>query len=328
MNPLLDDYIDYDVAYLIGQIVARGTISEVGRVKTITIQFPFKNLEVEGLKKKFDQQQELVAGLQPAIKRITELTETDVRQEKSEKSVTLILESLKNTMFWRNIRLLTMKKSSYYEFEIPSQIFAIDDNNVKKEFLRGFADVAASARKSNADQQGKHRIYLDILNANWRLPVQLCHLLQDHLKIPVQTINYGHPNLRDSNLVEYRKGKKYVWAREHQLKVYCEDFHKIGFYIPYKQQILKELAEYNKKKFDRTKPCSPPKDTKPKPKHPEEKSPRLPLQLRNKHYSRYWEICRDLGCPRQNKCLPMFRPYMKSIQTSLIEPEITQLDED
>ena len=30
--------------------------------------------------------------------------------------------------------------------------------------------------------------------------------------IPVQTIDFGHPNFRDSNLDKYNEGKKYYWT--------------------------------------------------------------------------------------------------------------------
>jgi len=46
------DYIDEDVAYFVGLITARGEISDQGGVKRISIEFPFRNLEVEGIKKK------------------------------------------------------------------------------------------------------------------------------------------------------------------------------------------------------------------------------------------------------------------------------------
>jgi len=298
-KPLLD-YIDPDVAYFIGLVTARGEITDTGRVKRISIEFPFRNLKVEGIKKAITQKDKILLSLDNVINRINELTDVNVRKEESEHSVYLIIETLKNTMFLRNTKVLMKKKSSYYEFEVPDQIFQADES-IKKEFIRGFADVAGSARWANRNRWGKCRVYLDVLNSplNWRLPVQICHLLQDHLGIPVDVIQWGHPNTRDPNLKEYNQGRKDAWAREHQIKVFADDFEKIGFYMYHKQEILEELAEYNRKKrFKKAKFCNPPKRKRKKPRHPSENSKKLPQEIRGKHYDSYWQICADLGCIR------------------------------
>jgi hypothetical protein len=299
MNNSLD-YIDEDVAYLLGLITARGEITTRSGVKRIAIEFPFRNLEVVGINKEITQKDKILLSLDNVISRINELVDVNIRKVENSQSVFLVLETLKNTMFLRNIRMLMKEKSSYYEFEIPTQIFDAPDT-VKKEFVRGFADVAGSARWANRNKWGKCRVYLDVLNSpwNWRLPIQMCYLLQDHLKIPVEVIQWGHPNMRDPKLKDYKVGRKDAWAREHQIKIFADDFVKIGFYMSHKQEILEELAEYNQtKRFQKAKFCTPPKGKKPKRKHPAEKSEKLPPEIRGKHYDAYWQICIDLGCIR------------------------------
>jgi len=296
------DYLDPDVAYYIGLVTARGRISDSGGVKRVTIEFPFKNLKVQGIKKSIVQKNEILLSLDKAIARVNELTEGTIRKEDTEHAVHLVIESLKNSMFIRDTKMLMKDKSSYYEFEVPDQIFEAD-NGVQKEFMRGFADVAGSARKANVNRWGKYRVYLDVLNSpsNWKLPVQICHLLQDCLDVPVDVIQWGHPNTRDPNLKEYKAGRKDAWAREHQIKVFADDFEKIGFYMSHKQEVLEELAEYNRKKFDKAKFCSPPKRRKNKMSHPQENSDKLPQEIRGKHYNSSWQICADLGCVRYAK---------------------------
>lgn len=295
--PHPEDYLDEDVAYLLGLIIARGRINE-SPVRQLIIDFPYRSLKVRGIKKSIEQRSKIAAGLDDTLDRISELTSASVRKNKQENSIQLVIEIIRNTMFWRNIRVLTQDRNSYYEFEIPVQIFDATQT-IQKEFLRGFADVAGSARAANLDQAGKHRIYLDVLNPNWKLPIQICNLIQDKLGIPVPTLTWGHPNIRDPNLKEYKKGRKTAWSREHQVKVYAEDFEKIGFYIPHKQEILKELAEFNRKNFGESSFCSPPKGkTKRKPKHPEEKSNSVPKEIRGQHFNSYWQICCALGCVR------------------------------
>lgn len=293
------DYLDPDVAYYIGLVTARGTISDSGGIKRITIEFPFKNLKVQGIKKSIVQKSEIQLSLDKAISRVNELTDCSIRKEETEHSITLVIETLKNSIFIRDTKMLMKDKTSYHEFEVPDQIFEAD-TGIQKEFMRGFADVAGSARGANAYISGKHRVYLDILNSpsNWKSPVQLCHLLQDYLGVPVELIQWGHPNTRDPSLKEYKAGRKDAWAREHQLKVFADDFLKIGFYMTHKQAVLEELADYNIKKFGKAKFCTPPKPKKSKPKHPSENSDKLPQELKGKHYNSYWEICADLGCYR------------------------------
>jgi hypothetical protein len=298
-KPIID-YIDPDVAYFIGLVTARGEITDTGRIKRISIEFPFRNLKVEGIKKAITQKDKILLSLDRVINRVNELTDVNVRKEESEHAVYLIIETLKNTMFLRNTKVLMKGRSSYYEFEVPDQIFQVDES-IKKEFIRGFADVAGSARWANRNRWGKCRVYLDVLNSpsNWRLPVQICHLLQDHLGLPIDVIQWGHPNTRDPNLKEYNQGRKDAWAREHQIKVFADDFEKIGFYMSHKQEILEELAEYNRKnRFKKAKFCNPPKRVRKKPKHPSENSKKLPQEIRGKHYDSYWQICADLGCIR------------------------------
>jgi len=296
----LIDYLDEDIAYLLGLIVARGEIIE-GRVMTsILITFPFRNLEVEGLTKSYKNPVELSLTLDKIVNRIRRL-DVDVRKETQEKACQLVIESRRRNLFMRVIRMF-LKGKSYLEFHIPKQIFDTDES-IKKEFMRGYADLAGYARLSNAYIDGRHRIYLDVLNGNWHLPVELCTLLQDHLGVPVQTIDWGHPNIRNGNLREYSAGRRRAWAREHQIKIFAEDFVPIGFYMKHKQEILRELATYNKKNHPSVpKFCSPPKriDSK-RPHHPGENDELLPDQLRGKHFDAYWQVCEAMGCPRCKK---------------------------
>lgn len=292
------DYLDEDVAYFLGLIVARGEIVE-GRIATsILTTFPYRNLEVEGISKSYKNPVELSLGLDRILNRIAGLG-ANVRKETQEKAVQLVIESKKRSLFMRVLTMFLGKEKSYLEFHIPKQIFDAD-RSIQKEFMRGYSDLAGSARLSNQFIDGRHRIYVDILNSNWHLPVELCHLLQDKLNVPVQTIDWGHPNIRDGNLEEYKAGRTHAWAREHQLKVFAEDFAPIGFYMRHKSEILKELAEYNKRKYSRTsKFCSPPKRiSEKKPHHPAENDEALPHNIRGKHFDSYRQVCEASGCYR------------------------------
>lgn len=292
-------FLDPDMAYLLGLIVGRGTIREISGKRQLIIEYPFKNLIAKGIKKSFDTKDKILLSLDETINRLGELIEITPKKISSENSVSIIIESNRYGLLWRNIGRLLLNKMSFREMEIPEVLFDSSED-IKKEFLRGIADVTGSIGTGGRDQAGRHRVYISILNDNWKLPIQICKLLQTApLNIPVNTIDWGHPNTRNGNLKDYNRGAKQVWAREHQLKVYAEYFEKIGFRIIHKNKILKELAEENKKNFPqrKSKLCNPlKKGAKQRPHHPEEMSEKLPGELQGKHCDTYWQVCLELGC--------------------------------
>lgn len=300
----MEFFIDEDMAYLFGLIVGRGVIRNSNGLKQIIISFPYKSLEAIGIKKKFNQRDKILISLDNIVNRIGELIGELPKKIAGETTIDIILDSNKNTLLWRNIIAFTGKRKSYMDIEIHPKIFTVSEV-IKKEFIRGIADVTAYARSGNVFIDGRQRIYFEIHNANWRLPVQLCTLLQGKpLYIPVQTIDWGHPNIRNGYAKEYNAGRKTAWSREHQLKIFADCFEKIGFRITHKNDILKEMADFNKTKYPNheSKLCAPPKHIRRKKiKHPEEKSDRLPEELKGKHFNAYWQVCKELGCVRYNQ---------------------------
>lgn len=295
----MDSFLDPDMAYLLGLIVGRGTIRESSGMRQLIIEYPFKNLVAQGIKKSFCAKDKILLSLDETVTRLGELIEITPKKLSSENSVSIVIESTKYGLFWRNIDHLLLNKKSFREMEIPNILFNASEG-IKKEFLRGVADVTGSIGTGGRDQAGRYRVYISILNDNWKLPIQICKLLQDSpLTIPVNTIDWGHPNIRNGNLKDYNRGATQAWAREHQLKVYAEFFEKVGFRIIHKNEILKEVAEENRKNFPKRKPklCNPSKKReKQRISHPEETSEKLPPELRGKHCDTYWQVCLELGC--------------------------------
>jgi len=133
--------------------------------------------------------------------------------------------------------------------------------------------------------------------------VQLCHLLQERLNVPVSNIAWGHPNIRDPKA----KGGKEAWGREHQIRIYAHEFLRIGFSVDYKNKTLKELAKENIRRFPnmRANFCNPLKKkirTK-SISHKGEKVKDLPKEIRGKHFNAYWEICAELGCKKAKEAI-------------------------
>ena len=230
------DYIDADVAYLLGLITGRGTISDNGDTRRIIIEFPYQSLRVKGTSATFDTDTSIRLGLQQIQDRLVELTGADITIRPKEKSVALVLRFFRNTMVWRNILMHTEKRTGYEHFLVPQIFFSPDiPTDWKREYIKGFADVAGNIRRSNRYTDGRNRVRLDVLNypTNWEMPVQLCTVLEEHLAIPVQMINWGHPNNRGT-------------FKEHQINIFAAPFGEIGFSLPHKQSILKEFIEYDR----------------------------------------------------------------------------------
>ena len=290
------DYIDADVAYLLGLITARGKISESNGVKQIRIEFPYQSLTVDGVTKTYDTDTSIRLGLQQIQERILEVTGADVVISSSNNSVSLVLRFLRNTMVWRNILMHTQERTSYEYFGVPEIFFSASvPKEWKQEYLKGFADVAGNIRRANRYVDKTNRVRLDVLNypTNWDMPVQLCTLLEEHLNIPVQLITWGHPNM----------GRDF---REHQINIFAVPFGSVGFTLMHKQNILEEFIKQDKKFHPRKtyNPCLGRKQlNKPKKKDSRENSEKLDDRLNGKHFNAYWQICKKLGCPRTPKIL-------------------------
>lgn len=286
-------YLDADLAYLLGLIVARGTIYTARGDRQIIIQFPQSSLEARGRTLHFDQNTNISLGLLKIQRRLKELLSVDVEQDQKESSIDLIAKFRGNNLIWRNIMGLLDGATSFPYFKVPLILFNPSSPiEWKREFLKGFGDVAGNVRLSNRYVNHRNRVRLDVLNypTNWSLPVQLCTLLQDHVGVPVQLITWGHPNMKRA-------------FREHQLNIFAEHYRSIGFSFEHKRQILDELAKENAGL------SSPPTDDfcpgsrlvrhrKSRDKD-EANREKLDPNLVNKHFDAYWQICRAVGCTRR-----------------------------
>jgi hypothetical protein len=295
----ISNFLTPDISYLLGLITGRGQIQYNQDIKKIIIDFEYKSQKLKSGKLDLDQKMHIQVSLDHVIVRLTNMG-ISVSKNVSENSISIVLKWDKNDIAWLFIKfLINGTRFSYHDFQVPEPIFESTETN-KKEFLRGIGDVTGYVRHSNYygfSKPYRHRVYIEITQKNWRLPPQLCRLLQS-IQVPVQNINYGHPNLRDpKNKIGNR-----AWAKEHQMKIFAEDYEKIGFYISHKNQFLSELAEINKSNFDSSIPLcdGTTKRKKTKPTHPDEIDPDLPSEIRSKHFDSYKKICNCLNCYMQN----------------------------
>ncbi|MDL1893486.1 hypothetical protein FBQ87_11455 [Sphingobacteriales bacterium CHB3] len=294
-----DDYIDPDVSYLLGMIVARGTLVERNTLREIVIEFPYQNLNIEvdapEGQLSFDIPKSIELGLTRIRERLIELLDCDVNIIRSDSNVHMVLRMTRRTMAWRNILLHLDNKTNFRYMEVPRILFhEAVTTDIRLEFIRGFADVAGNVRPANRYADGRNRVRLDVLNDNWILPVQLCALLQSHVGIPVQLITWGHPNM-GRNL------------REHQLNIFVTPFERVGFSFEHKHQVLLQLIAADRGARDDYRPCPGRRNIRnSKPSHRDEKSERLPTPVRS-HFDSYWQICKALGCKVEPSSGPMFQ---------------------
>lgn len=303
----LDDYIDPDVAYFVGLIVARGTLTDNGSIRQISINFPYQSLNVRGKTIERDQRTSIELGLNKIRERVLDLVETDISCIENNKSYDLVVRFNRRNMIWRNIELILSGAIDYHNFCVPEVFFdPALPRDCKAQFIRGYGDVAGNIRKSNVYVDGRYRVRLDVLNSktNWRLPIQLCQLLQDHLDVPVQNITWGHPNM----------GRDF---REHQINIFADAYKRIGFSFAHKQEILNDLSLINERDNARPNPCvgftrlreKKPKDVL------EKDSKHLDRAIMGKHFDQYWQICKALGCERAKRAKKHFEGESRKVET-------------
>lgn len=153
----------------------------------------------------------------------------------------------------------------------------------KKALLKGIADVTGYIRKSNIafGQEGAHRVYIEI-PGNWYMVIDIANMLKA-IDVPVQTIDFGHPNFRDGKLVKYNEGKPNFWKKEHQVKIFANEFLAVGFNIQHKQEALEKYSEELLEFIDPAKThkfyWEKPIRRSVKPHHPGENDPYLPEEI-------------------------------------------------
>jgi hypothetical protein len=284
----ISNFITEDIAYFLGLVVGRGIFIKGTENIKLMIEFPFKNLEAVGITSKYNVPLYLSNSVDKIVSRLKKLG-LDIEKNTSleNKIVSLIIKWQDSDISFQFLHfLLNGDRTDYHSFRIPQAIYE-SDKEKQKEFLRGYFDVTGHIRLSNRDQGGQHRIYLEVDHKNWLLVADLFILLEKHLGIPIQTINFGHPNFRG----------KVGWAKEHQIKIFVNQFLSIGSYIAHKDRVIKELAKQNRPNIGDNK--QEPR-IKIKPTTPEEISPKLPAYLRGKHFNHSSELLNCLLSQRKN----------------------------
>ncbi len=192
---------DPKFCYLMGMIVGKGKIARQNNNTKFIIELPHKSLRING--------KEASVYVQASVLNIKETLDpflsTRIGVNSLVHKTELSFIKSDSDMVAIEILKLSGNMETYKDMRIPQDVFSYPSDLIK-EFLMGIADVTAHIRSSNAaygDPSG-NRVYIEIPE-NWMLVVDIANLLKQ-IDIPVQNIDWAHPNFRDSNLVKYNQG--------------------------------------------------------------------------------------------------------------------------
>lgn len=292
--------MNVEMAYLLGMITGNGEIQRGATETTISIEIPHKKLETEF-------QHDVGIYVRASITDIREVLEpllgTALNFTQNANVSMLSFRKPNEDYLMREILRYLGGATSSDNVRISPEVFDFTFDE-RKQFVKGFADVTGYIRRSNyAFTEPNYRVYFEIPH-NWELVVDFCNLLKS-IDIPVQAIDWAHPNMRDGNLTKYNQGKPDFWKKEHQVKVWALEYQPVGFVVLHKQQALDYFAEEQKKPYvmEGKDPSARlhkyywelTKKMKQKPTHPGENDEFIPEEIRGKHYNSWTDIAEDLG---------------------------------
>lgn len=284
-----------EMAYLLGMILGNGEIQRTSTNTTITIDIPYKNLYTDDEK---DVQVYVKASIVDIRNIIEPLVGHKLKASESKHSTMLSFTKDNDEYVIREIARLVGGGVHHSTMRMNPELFSMETEQ-KKALLKGVADVTGYIRKSNIafGQDGAHRVYIEI-PGNWYMVIDLANMLKE-VDVPVQNIDFGHPNFRDSGLKKYREGKPNFWKKEHQVKIFANEFLAIGFNVQHKQEALEKYAEellefIDPKKTHKFYWEKPIRKTH-KERHPGESDSSLPAEIRGMHFDSWTELAGVLG---------------------------------
>lgn len=292
--------MNVEMAYLLGMVTGNGEIQRGITYTTVTIEIPHRKLQTEF-------QNDVAVYVKASITDIRQVLEPLLGTSLSftqSTNVSIISFSKPNEDYlMRELLRYIGGATSSDNVRISPEIFTFSLDE-RKQFVKGLGDVTGYIRRSNyAYTEPNYRVYFEIPH-NWYLVIDFCNLLKS-IDIPVQAIDWAHPNMRDGNLKKYNEGHKDFWKKEHQVKVWALEYQPIGFVVLHKQQALDYFANLQAEPY--IKEGRNPREAlhkyywdkasriRKKPHHPGEDDEFIPVEIRGKHYDSWTQIAHDLG---------------------------------
>lgn len=290
-----------EMSYLLGMICGNGEIQRNSQSTIISISIPHKKLETEDFHDVKLYVKASIADIRTVIEPLVGSGLNFIQN----KQATILSFTKENTDYLiREIGRYIGNALSHNDIKIHQDIYLFSHDE-RKQFIKGFADVTGYIRRSNYYyERYKHRVYLEIPH-NWQIVVDICNILKS-IDIPVQTIDWAHPNIRDGKLTKYNQGNHNFWKKEHQIKIWANEFLAVGFGVLHKQQALdtyaselvagyasigQDIASQTHRYYWNSKR----KTVKEKPQHPGENDNFIPMNIRGMHFNSWKEIAKELG---------------------------------
>lgn len=287
--------MNVQMSYLLGMILGNGEVQRNNSSTTITIEIPHKNL-------RDDSGIEVAVYVKSSLADIRNVIEpligNSISMTQNKRSTSISFTKNNEDYTIREILRYIGSGVHHSSMVMNEELFEISKDE-KIELLRGIADVTGYIRRSNMafGQKGHHRVYIEVPK-NWQLVIDIANMLKS-IDIPIQTIDFGHPNFRDSNLKKYNSGNTLYWKKEHQIKIWANEFLPIGFNILHKQRALELLSSELLENLSTDKThqfyWERRQRTKVKPHHPMEDDSSLPITIRGRHFNSWTELSEALG---------------------------------
>lgn len=286
-----------NTAYLLGMVLGNGEIQDnQDGTFNITIDIPFKNLIT-------DKNEDVTLYIEASLFNIRDYIDDVIyparlRSTKEEHAIKLSFTLEETHPFITILFEYIESGNKQQNFVISPLIYDLSHDCIRS-LLKGLADVTGYMRRSNIayGKWAQHRVYIEVPQ-NWYMVICIANLLKC-VDVPVQTIDFAHPNFRDAHLIKYNEGKPDYWKKEHQIKIWANEFLPIGFNIKHKEEALEryahelelesDLSDTHKYYWQKT------VRRRKKPEHPGEYDPSLPSKIRGKHYESWTDLAKDLG---------------------------------
>lgn len=232
-----NDYIDTDVAYLLGMLFGRGQLVEQGDLRRLIITLDIRRKLPKlppGCTLEMDLDLENERALNQARQRVNNLLDANVDIVPAQVGkTTLTAVFVKPTIAWRDLRCLTCEGTDRSDFQLnPAFVEAARaQRTILEEFVRGFADVAVTPSYADNAWGQRARVAFPVVHANAQFADTLKQMF-GLLGLSAALLP-GNPHQRGSK-------------KEHRIRVYAEDYEPIGFHFAHKRRLLQVMADYNR----------------------------------------------------------------------------------
>jgi len=329
--------INPQIAYLLGLITGKGYIENNN---IISIEFPCNNQFIEGIascpkcnwlatkpknannlkcknpnclkddidaskvKKTYDQSKSFYSSVKSIILPFLETGINLKGDVISSKTCTFLTLTIEDDLY-KFIKNIFNPAINFFSMKIPDEVSSFT-KECKIEYINGLLDTIGYANaggwipRDGKNNHGRMRVYFQVVK-NYELPVSIDNFLRSEFNLPIQTIDWGHPNIRDAKLEDFFKGKSSSFGREHQVKFFPEYYEIFKFRIESKQKLFEELLQHNKNAQFKEREdwldsgIKELKINQVKSFHPNEDNLSLDKRVR-KHFDAFWQINLAMGC--------------------------------